>query len=681
MRQRAMRLTAAMCSTAAMRFARCALRDGFGMLLAASFEALIVISATAGPLHAQSPRNLLAGHTSEAQLAAMLVPRERWHPYPTIDERERWDAVPASIRQAFVQAGERELGAEWGSIPAAVTLRYVRDGDRAQYDNMNARRRTRLAVLVTAELLENKGRFVDEIANGIWAISEQTFWGSTAHLGAQKRGSGLPDVTEPVVELFSAETAALLAWTDYLMGDRLDKVSPLLRERIRVEVDRRILAPALERDDFWWMGFSARKDVNNWNPWIASNWLASTLILERDPQRRARTVHRIMRSLDVFLNGYPDDGGCDEGPSYWGRAGASLFESLELLRGATNGGVDIYAQPLVRNIGQYIYRAYIADPYYVNMGDAPAKVHPDPELVYAYGTRIEDPVMIGFGAFLARRRGEYRPGESTLGRILPALLTTADLAKAEPREPLRGDVWLPDLELMASREKPGSTGGLYLSAFGGHNAQSHNHNDVGSFVVYADGKPVLVDAGVGVYTAKTFSPRRYEIWTMQSAYHNLPTINGVQQKDGAAFRARAVHHEATASRASMSLDIAAAYPAEAAVDRYERTMALDRRARTVSVDERYALREWKAPLRLSFMTPLRPDVSRAGEVRLGSADGSGSSFVLRYDAAQFGATTEEIPIDDARLRPVWGDRLARVVLVSKDKTLRGEQHFTIGYAP
>jgi hypothetical protein len=652
------------------------MRDGFRAAVLAG----ILLGSAVVPLHAQAPRNLLAGRTSEAQLAAMLVPRERWHPYPTIDERARWEAVPSSIRQAFVQAAERELGAEWGSIPAAVTLRYVRDGDRAQYDNMNARRRTRLATLVTAELLENKGRFVDEIANGIWAISEQTFWGSTAHLGAQKRGSGLPDVTEPVVELFSAETAALLAWTDYLMGERLDKVSPLLRERIRVEVDRRILTPALERDDFWWMGFTARRDVNNWNPWIASNWLASALILERDPLRRARTVHRIMRSLDVFMNGYPDDGGCDEGPSYWGRAGASLFESLELLRGATNGGVDIYAQPLVRNMGQYIYRAYIADPYYVNMGDAPAKVHPDPELVYAYGTRIADPVMIGFGAFLARRRGEYRPGESTLGRILPALLSTAELARAEPREPLLGDVWLPDLELFAARSTAGSTDGLYASAFGGHNAQSHNHNDVGNLVVYADGKPVLVDVGVETYTAKTFSPRRYEIWTMQSAYHNLPTINGIQQKDGAAFRARDVRHEASASRASISLDIAAAYPVEAAVDRYERTVALDRRARTVSLDERYVLREFKAPLRLSLMTPLRPDVSHPGEVRL-RADSGGAAFAIRYDAARFDATSEEIPIADARLRPVWGDRLARLMLVSKARSLRGEHHLTIAPVP
>ena len=110
---------------------------------------------------------------------------------------------------------------------------------------------------------------------------------------------------------------------------------------LRLEVDRRILTPALERDDFWWMGFTPR-EVNNWNPWINSNWLAAALLLERDPARRARAVAKIARSLDRFIDSYPDDGGCDEGPSYWGRAGASLFESLELLHSATGGAVDVY---------------------------------------------------------------------------------------------------------------------------------------------------------------------------------------------------------------------------------------------------------------------------------------------------------------------------------------------------
>ncbi|MBQ8969943.1 MAG: heparinase II/III family protein, partial [Lachnospiraceae bacterium] len=46
------------------------------------------------------------------------------------------------------------------------------------------------------------------------------------------------------------------------------------------------------------------------------------------------------------------------------------------------------------------------------------------------------------------------------------------------------------------------------------------HNDVGSFTLYKEGKPFLIDLGVETYTKKTFSEDRYEIWTMQSAYHN-----------------------------------------------------------------------------------------------------------------------------------------------------------------
>ena len=75
-----------------------------------------------------------------------------------------------------------------------------------------------------------------------------------------------------------------------------------------------MLTPALERDNFGWMGFREGSRVNNWNPWICSNWLTCTLLMEQDPDRRVRSVEKILRCLDNFLNPYPKDGGCDEGP-------------------------------------------------------------------------------------------------------------------------------------------------------------------------------------------------------------------------------------------------------------------------------------------------------------------------------------------------------------------------------
>ena len=89
--------------------------------------------------------------------------------------------------------------------------------------------------------------------------------------------------------------------------------------------------------------------------------------------------------------------------------------------------------------------------------------------------------------------------------------------------PLPKDVWLPDLQVMVARDEEGSTKGFYVAAKGGHNDESHNHNDIGNYVVYYDGQPLLIDVGRGTYTRKTFSDRRYEIWYNCSDYHNTPS--------------------------------------------------------------------------------------------------------------------------------------------------------------
>jgi hypothetical protein len=398
-------------------------------------------------------------------------------------------------------------------------------------------------------------------------------------------------------------------------------------------------------------------------------------------------VRKIARSLDRFVDAYPDDGGCDEGPSYWGRAGASLFESLELLHAATGGRLDVYREPVVRAIGQYIARAYIAGDFYVDMGDASAKVKPEPELVFRYGRAVGDDALAGFGAFLAARRGPFGPGDvpryGSLARVLPALLRAGDLAATPPLEPLAGEVWLPDLQMMAARERPGSTAGLYVAAWGGHNAQSHNHNDVGNVIVYADGQPVLIDVGAPEYTSKTFSSRRYEIWTMQSAWHTLPVVNGVDQRDGAAFRARDVAFTPGRDTVRFSLDLAPAYPVEAKLTRWRREVTLDRKKREVVLAEDWALAESREPIRLDFVTPLRADLSTPGRVVLARPAGAVPSaggetgHVLLYDPKLFVASVEEKGVEDGRLQPIWGDRLYRIVLTARDRSVRGSHRIVV----
>ncbi len=626
------------------------------------------------PLCAQPGRNLLTGKFQEKDLVNLLSPQESWHPFPTINDREKWNTVPGNLRQACIQNAERYLNTSWEPLPATLFLEFVRTGNRSRYENQLFARRQELAALVIGEAFENRGRFLDDIVNGIWAICEESYWGVPGHLSMQQKGVGLPDVTEPTVDLFAAETSSLLSWSLYLLADKLKAVSPMVTDRIYIEADRRILTPNLTREDFWWMGFEPRRRVNNWNPWINSNWLATALILERDPERRQKAVYKIMRSLDNFLNDYPEDGGCDEGPSYWDRAGASLFDCLELLRSATHGAIDLYQEPLIQRMGQYIYKVHIKDDYSINFADASAKNEPEAGLVYRFGKRINDPVMMGFGAFLEHRQKYGAEGilrNESLARMLPDLFIIEELQSTPAVEPLLGEFWLPDLQVMGARSTPNSSKGFYVAALGGHNDESHNHNDVGNFIVYADGRPVLIDVGVETYTAKTFSPQRYEIWTMQSAFHNLPTINGVMQKEGREYQATEVHFASNQGAVTFSLDISHAYPAEANVERWLRTLTLRRDQPQVVLDEQYSLKEFKEPARLNLMTPLGVDTSVAGEVKL--TDNKGTTvqpLVLTYEKEKFSVSAETIPITDAHLKPVWGDRIARIVFVSSSRALR-----------
>ncbi len=605
-----------------------------------------------------------------------LVSKADWHPYPTAQERDFWDNLPAPVRQTFIQRGEVALDFDWPSLRATLFLEVARIGNRNNYEQVNFQRRDRLVDLILAECVEGQGRFVDAAVNGIWLICEESYWGLPAHLTLQKAGRGLPDTAEPTVDLFAAETAALLAYAHYLLAPQLDTVSPLIRPRIAREIDERILTPNLEREDFGWMGFAhPRNRPNNWNPWINSNWLACVLLIEPDRKRRQQAVAKIMRSLDKFIDPYPTDGGCDEGPGYWDRAAASLFDCLDLLHSATQGQVDVFADDLVRAMGQFIYRVQISEEYFVNFADAAAIIKPDASLIYRYGKAIHDPAMMALGARVAQQQQLINPPVDdagnrvriarSLGRALPMLASLREIADYDAYAPLPRDVWLPEIEVMTARDTDRSTAGFYVAAKGGHNAESHNHNDIGHFVVFIDGLPVLVDAGVETYSVKTFSERRYEIWTMQSGYHNLPTINGVMQAPGKTYAARHAACQSDDQHAQMRLDIAKAYPAEAQVKTWLRTITLERGQAVIVADD-YKLAQPPHSLTLNLLTPCAVDSSTPGLLRLSPRtirdERQSGSATLHYPAATFSAAVETVPVADPQLGRVWGDQLFRVVL-------------------
>ena len=70
-----------------------------------------------------------------------------------------------------------------------------------------------------------------------------------------------------------------------------------------------------------------------------------------------------------------------------------------------------------------------------------------------------------------------------------------------------------------------------FGARGGSNGESHNHNDVGSFILSIDNEQVIIDMGCRPYTRQYFESGRYNFLETSSRGHNLPIINGEYQKN------------------------------------------------------------------------------------------------------------------------------------------------------
>ena len=618
-------------------------------------------------------RNLLGTNYPLETVREWLVPISAYKPYPRTPEA--WQqALPDSTRIQLIKAGEQALTKEFMPISASLTMEYVRNGDRNNYQKVSFGKRIQLMDLVLAESIEGKGRFVDAIMNGVWSICEESFWGVPAHLGIQKAKNGLPDVEDRIVDLFAAETAAVLALTDYLMGEQLDKVSPLIRQRIYYETDQRIFRPISHSERYSYLKPNTK--VNNWNPWIMANWLTATLLLERDEKRRADMVYHAMAGLDLYLNGLGDEGGCDEGPSYWFVAGACVFDALELLHSATQGKVNVYKEPLIRNMASYIYKMHIDQNYFVDFADADPTLTPDGLMLYRFGKAIGDNTLVSFGKWATDTfRAHKLPNSFNRQRQMQNLLTMKEAA-SQPATPYTGvkDAWFPDVQVMTAR----TSKGLYLAAHGGHNGESHNHNDVGDFILYANGQPVIIDVGRGTYTAKTFSARRYDIWYNQSEYHNLPIIDGKGQPAGKEQEARQVNYQATGKASVLKMDLAKAYPKEAGVDSWNRTIRLNRSKEQVEIVDEYKLKQVPGSLQQSFITICQTDTEKPGHIVFTTTEGT--RVQLHYDATLWQVKVETIPLatpEDESLNIKWaGKPLQRVLLTHKIPASNGQAAFT-----
>ena len=561
---------------------------------------------------------------------------------PDLTDREVWGSRDPAAVKAILAEADADRAEPWPHTLLSDYARFWRDGARTPYETPAGELRRRTATAVVAAALTADQAYVDQAADGLLLLCEQTTWSWAAHESfATERHEVLGDPDQPYLDLGAAETAEILAWADLVLGPALDDRVPGLRRRLRREVRRRIIEPFRIDRRWHWLGLTGH--LSNWNPWIHGHVLAAALFLEDDPEVQLDVADLVIDGLDRYLASLPADGGCDEGYAYWWNGPARLAQALDLLDRITDGAFAPWTCTPLGELACYPQRMALGNGWYVNVADGSARPNPNQpwHILHRWGRHHDDPEALAQAA--AHRDLPIAP-VAGLGRALLGFTDDAWWAAPKADLPLPRSTYLADLQVLVVRETAGSSRGLTLAIKGGHNNENHNHNDVGSFIAALDGTPVLIDLGQPTYTALSFSDRRYEHWVVRSDWHNVPVLNGQDQSPGTRYRAT----EVAATDDSLSLDLAHAYPD---ASRYRRVASLESGAITIAD-------EWDGTAEQHFVIAGTPVAHEPGRLRIETLAGGQVDLTWTGGVGRL----EEQAVDDDLLEGVWGPRVHRLVI-------------------
>jgi len=468
---------------------------------------------------------------------------------PKIDDRDGWKRLAAiSPFNKAVREAERALAKPMPEMTEEVYMLFKKTGRRtAEYNKVRSERHGRVALFTVAECIENKGRFLKSLESVLRSICEEKTWIYNFHDSNLANYNG-KTIT---IDLGSADLAQNLGACLWLLGDRLStetrqQVNARLRERI---FDPYRKAVAGTGTHIFWIS-----SEHNWNAVCHAGVVAAALAVCSDRNERAFFVAAAEKYSQDYLRGFGGDGYCAEGMGYWNYGFGHYIQLCETIYQATKGGVDLYKLEGARDAAMYPVRIRLLDDLYPAYADCSLNSKPATTLMGYINRRYD----LGLKEFASIPL-------PTNVRSLPALLMYACPNSATSRPAVNGKEFYEIRTLfehggvLNCRPLPGTVCRMAVSLKGGHNAEPHNHNDLGSFVL-AVGKEVLIlDPGGEVYTARTFSKDRYKSNLLNSFGHPVPVVAGQLQRSGATAKAVVVAKHFTDATDTYALDLRSAY--------------------------------------------------------------------------------------------------------------------------
>ena len=577
--------------------------------------------------------------------------------FPRASERKQWEELPENLKTEITDAGNDFLKRGYSLLLMSEYRNFTQNGNQTVYDGKYFSRRHAVASLTIGECVEHRGRYLDKLADGILLICEESGWQVPAH---NKDASGefapIPDAGDPVLDLFACETGGLLSMISYLLGEELDSVTPLIRKRIACEIRRRIIIP-YRTGHYFWMGYPGVR-LNNWTPWCTQNVLIAALPADfLTDEEKLDVLKRAADSLDLYMEGYAEDGACDEGAGYYRVGPLCYMGALEFINHVTDGSCrELYKEEKLKRMVNYIEDMHIGGSFYANYADCAPVLPAASAREFLFARRLGLEGLMNHAARDRQTDGDIllKKGTNLYYKLLN-LFEDAEMRaygkKARPVPAIREDAWYKSLGLLTARD-----GTFFLAVKAGGNNDNHNHNDTGSVIIYKNGKPLAIDVGPGTYFGDTFSDRRYTLWYLSSSHHNVASFGRHVQMAGEAYRARMEEVSLNQEKAFVRMELKGCYEKEA-VSSYIRTVEFIKNNRIKVQD--FCKGHPKGSF-ITYMTAEPPAVFGDGKTvavgNLGNLEIEGAKRI----------ETEKIALTDPKLIMHWKEALYRIRIYLKD---------------
>ena len=409
--------------------------------------------------------------------------------------------------------------------------RFFVDGNRSVYEGQYFKRRAMiLAASGMALIYPEDDKYINYLADAVFAICNEYTWCLPAH------HPRLDENNSVFIDLFASETGFALAEIYTILGERLD---PLIRERIKAEIDRRIIAPFLAGTHYWW----ASGCTNNWAA-VCGGSVGCTFMLMR-PELFSEVKPRLDKIMESYLSGFEDDGYCAEGTGYWHYGFGFFTVYADMLKTFTEGREDYFVREKVKTVATFIQKMFLTGSAGVSFADGGGCLSYHIGLVHYLKGLYPDDVKV-----YSRNFGVYKHGARYCLFLRAASWLNEEYFE-DPDENSPAEYYGEHTQWLVKRAEA-----YGFAAKGGHNAEHHNHDDVGSFIFAKNGRHLLTDIGSGTYCRQYFSgATRYDFIECSSLGHSVPIFGDVIQKTGKSFAAQnCVYRDGY-----FSADIASAY--------------------------------------------------------------------------------------------------------------------------